>query len=436
MFEKMTYAGSITAGQAESGPFELDERVDQRVGGGGYVVGRQPVVGGDLAVVGYRVLLSDGELTPAVVARVGSLEHLAGGTASLFVRLARPYLVGELELPFPAETAVLMFDRTAAHDPEVMDGLRRLVDSGCRVAVDQVDDEGVDGELFDLARFVRMPYQAPPEGLAFRLAFEAEMGARVVLAGAHGAQVIATGIDDGAGLKAAKEAGFHLFEGRFLSKPMKAMAHALTPSRVACFQMLRKVEDPESSAADIERVVQTDPSLSYRLLHVSGLGAAGGMRREVRSIREATVLLGREWIHKWLLMMVVADATEGTAEQLTVAMIRARMCEILASAACPAETSAAFTVGVVSALDVLLGSALSDVVAKLAITSDLKAALLQREGRLGAILDDVIAWVDWTPEKPVEALRCGLDLGFAERAYLDALGFAAGVGDAMRSARE
>ena len=435
MLALMTFTGAIPrpdAGSAltsEGGPGESGST-------GAYLVGRRPVVGPDLAVIGYRVVVSEGVITPTLMTRVETLEHLIGGAEACFLSLARPYLTGALDLPLPADVAVLEVDASVVDDPEVMDGLRRLIESGCRLSVFLGPDESVPAELLDMAHFIRLDFPTAPEGLAFRLAFEAEIGARVVLLSAHGARVIASGVNETGDLKGAREAGFLLFEGAFMSKPMKTVVHALTPSRVACFQMLQKVEDPESSAGDIERVVQTDPSLSYRLLHVSGLGAAGGMRREVRSIREATVLLGREWIHKWLLMMVVADANEGTAEQLTVAMIRARMSEILASAACPAETSAAFTVGVVSALDVLLGSALGDVVAKLAITADLKAALLQREGRLGAILDDVVSWIDWTPERPVEALRCGLDRGFAERAYLDALRFAAGVGDAMRGAEE
>lgn len=80
--------------------------------------------------------------------------------------------------------------------------------------------------------------------------------------------------------------------------------------------------------------------------------------------------------------------------------------------------------------------AFAHVVAKLAITADLKAALPEREGRLGAILDDVVSWVDRQPDRPVSALRCGLEPGFAEQAYLGAVRFSLGVGDAMRGAAE
>lgn len=133
------------------------------------------------------------------------------------------------------------------------------------------------------------------------------------------------------------------------------------------------------------------------------------------------MLLGRDWIYRWLILMVVADANQGTPEQMTIAMTRARMCELLAGTVSPGERDSAFTVGLVSALDLLLGSPLGDVVSKLAITTDLKQALLARTGRLGAILSDV---VDWELGTPGAGLRTAVDHLTAESCYLAALNWA------------
>ena len=422
--EQAATAGPVTAGREPDGPAPA---------GPGLVVGRRAVVDGQLAVHGYRLAVAGppaGTLSEEIAGRVAEDGALAGvfGTRPAFVAPDRPYLVGARGLPELPERTVIEVAAGAAGDSEVVDGCRRLVAAGRLLAVTWDGDPATGdvppgGPLLDMAHYVGLDPAGRDEEELRRWAGQ--------LAGRPGRQLIARNVDSPAQLRAGRQAGFDLFEGRLLSHPVAVVSEALTPSRLACLQMLEKVNDPETSAADLEKVVETDPGLSYRLLHVSGLGAAGGLRRQVRSIREATVLLGREWIYRWLILMVVADANQGTPEQMTIAMTRARMCELLAGTVSPAERDSAFTVGLVSALDLLLGSSLADVVSKLAITTELKQALLARTGRLGAILTDV---VDWELGTPGPTLRTGVDHLVAERCYLEALSWACGLDSALAAA--
>jgi EAL and modified HD-GYP domain-containing signal transduction protein len=79
-------------------------------------------------------------------------------------------------------------------------------------------------------------------------------------------------------------------------------------------------------------------------------------------------------------------------EQLHIAMTRARMAELMAMAEEPRLADPAFTVGLVSALDLLLHAPLSEVVNSLSLSRELEDALLRRAGVLGRVLEDVMAW--------------------------------------------
>ena len=408
----------------------------------GLVVGRKPIVDGKMVVNGYRLVVAGqpgadstgGLVTEELTARVDQI-HQVFGDQDAFVRPSAGFLVGRHPVPVPAEQAVIEVDGASGVDPAIVDACRELAASGHRIAVNYPSEGEADATLLSMAHYVRLDLgTAAASPFAVNRDTLDGLPERLHQATVRGATPIAVGVDTFGQLKAAKTAGFELFEGRVLSRPMPSLNEALTPSRVACLEMLQRVNDPMTSAADLEDIVETDPGLSYRILHVSGLGASGGLRRPVRSIREATVLLGREWIHRWLVLMVVADANGGTPEQLMIAMTRGRMCERLAESVSPQERGAAFTVGMVSALDLLLGSPIADIVSKLAITDDLKNALLGRAGPLGEILSDTLDWMDWDPSAAVGTLRTGVDPLTIEGCYLDALEWAAGLTETLTQA--
>jgi EAL and modified HD-GYP domain-containing signal transduction protein len=182
--------------------------------------------------------------------------------------------------------------------------------------------------------------------------------------------------------------------------------------------------DPESAASDFEELVRTDAGLSLRILHVSGIGPAGGLRRPVRSVSEAVVLLGRDQMYSWLALVLMADASQGPSEQLTIAMTRARMCALIAASVGESDRESAFTVGLLSGINLLLGTEPAELVKKLSITTELIDALLRHEGPLGAILGDVLRWELGAPGLVIQS---GASPAQVEDHYLDALRWATGL---------
>ena len=77
-----------------------------------------------------------------------------------------------------------------------------------------------------------------------------------------------------------------------------------------------------------------------------------------------------------------------------------------------------------SALDLLIGAPLEQVVTRLVINEELVDALLTRQGPLGLILSDVI---EWEAGSQPPALQAGVDPFAMETAYIEAIGWANAV---------
>jgi EAL and modified HD-GYP domain-containing signal transduction protein len=359
-----------------------------------FMVGRQPIFDGELGVRGYELLFRDpsfpGLNGDAMTADVLVRSALDVGLTSLvgnklaFVNATRAFLVGDHEVPFPAhQTVVEVLEDVVHEDPLVVAGCRRLVRSGYTLALDDYVWEGDDDPLLDLASIVKLDVLALTP---------AQMTHAVERHRAFGVELVAEKVETRQQLDACRELGFDLYQGYLLSRPEIVEGQALSPRKLTCLHIIEKLCDPGTSAGDIETIVQSDVALSYRFLRVAGSGAARGLFRRLSSVRDAVVLLGQRRLRAWVTLMLLDGAQEGSNERLSIAMTRARMAELMAEPLGLHVADSAYTVGLVSALDLLLHAPLTDIVAGLSLRSELEDALFDHRGPLGDVLADVLAW--------------------------------------------
>jgi EAL and modified HD-GYP domain-containing signal transduction protein len=189
---------------------------------------------------------------------------------------------------------------------------------------------------------------------------------------------------------------------------------SLDSTRLACLRLLAVLASEEFDVADAEAAIRSDPGLTFRILRTVN-SASSGLRRTISSVREAVILLGPRALIGWVLLMSMsgADAGSGAAVNVDVALTRARMCELLAARA-DVSADVAFTAGLVSSLDLLLGMPLDEAVSDLPLDAEVCAAVLEHRGPLGVLLADVLAYENSTQPQL-------LGIGEARPAYLAAL---------------
>jgi EAL and modified HD-GYP domain-containing signal transduction protein len=183
-------------------------------------------------------------------------------------------------------------------------------------------------------------------------------------------------------------AGFGWFHGRHALCPPEAAAPHDGTSRKRLLSLLGMVaRDAESR--EIEQMMKQDPALSYNLLKLVN-AAAFALPSPVTSFGQAINLLGRRQLQRWLQLLLYArQEDDGVVNPLlSIAAVRAAQMETLCrqQGGDRDQQDKAFMVGVFSLLHLLLGMPTSDIVAALSLPADVSAALLERQGRLGAIL--------------------------------------------------
>jgi len=104
--------------------------------------------------------------------------------------------------------------------------------------------------------------------------------------------------------------------------------------------------EPKILSSDIPFVLPAERTVLDICVAEVAIGAASGMRPTVRTLQDALVLVGWRRLQSWVALLMVADpASDNVSEEVTMALVRARACELLTQAHAPELTDAAFTAG-------------------------------------------------------------------------------------------
>lgn len=408
------------------------------------VVARQPVADATGAVVGYELVHRAGGggvgpgagaeaagSTVTVAALLGSLgfgvDELVG-RLTVFCRVSRGVLSGEVPISLPTERTVLDVPARLLLDPAMREGCRRLGEQGHDIAVSGLDAlRGVPGTevLMSLADIVRVELgaQSTEEVLAL-VAHHQRAGRALWAVGCDSPQQVAWAI----------EHGFDLVQGRAVHRPTVVTGKTVAPSARAQLQLSTTLLGGEVSVERLQTILRGEPALVVQLLSLASQGAAGGLRRTVRSLREALVLLGTDRLRQWAGVMLLHRHSSQPTDALATGLARARMCELLA----PREgidPEFAFTAGLLSAVDRVLGVPVEEVRRQLEIDPELAAAAFDRETPLGVLVGHVADYRDAVEE----GLRPSAELGdvdlVAAMAFCWAMSYVTAVDEAARTSR-
>jgi len=182
-----------------------------------------------------------------------------------------------------------------------------------------------------------------------------------------------------------KAAGFQYYQGYFFAKPHVISGSKLPENRVAILQLLGQINDPASSIYDIAETLSHDVALSVRTLKYVN-SPLSALKSEVTSISHAAVLLGREPIRNWVILLVMTGIEDKPQELTKMALVRARFCQLLSLERELGDDGKYFTIGLLSLVGVLMDLELGDALDQFLITGDLRSQILDLAGPGGEML--------------------------------------------------
>lgn len=198
----------------------------------------------------------------------------------------------------------------------------------------------------------------------------------------------ATNVNAAAEYQFCKSQRLDLLQGIFYTLPQAKEKPSASPAQQTLMEVLVKLQEPDIEPDDLAATINQDVNLSYKLLRLIN-SAFFGLPREVNSTKQAVMMLGFNKIKTWASLLCLAGMDDKPNELRGLAMIRARMCELLAKYY-RGQPDAFFATGLFSTLDAILDRPISDITENLPLSEELKIALNQQKGPAGFALHDAL----------------------------------------------
>jgi len=382
---------------------------------------RQPIFDANLNVVAYEVLFRNSvenrvtiedqnqatsELLVNAFIEIG-LKAVVGEHRA-FVNLPREFLTGNYPLPLEADRLVLEILEDVVIDDELLEGVGQLVERGHTIALDDVVFREDLRPLLQLAQIVKVELPAIPNH---------ELANHVKQFRQYPVTLLAEKVETSEEFEFCKALGFNLFQGYFLSRPVMLNSRRPRNSQLAILQLIKNLAGPNFKIDKVERTIQSDVTLTYKMLHYIN-SSQFGMHHKISSLRQAIMLLGPSRIRTLATLVSLSGFTSKPCELLKTALQRAMFCERIGRLTHANEVQSYFVAGLLSLLDALADMPLRELLKPVPLDEEIKAALLDHDGPLGATVRYAIALerADW------DRVPCGtLTSAEIRTAYVESL---------------
>jgi c-di-GMP phosphodiesterase len=386
-------------------------------------VARQPIFDRRLNVVGYELLFRD---PPAVVANV--IDHAAATTSVIlntlteiglqrvvdgrlaWINASRDFLLGGLVTTLPPARVALEILEGEVIDDALVETVGSLVGQGYRFALDDFAFREDAIPLLGLVEVVKLDLMAlGRDGMA----------QHVELLAPYGVDLLAEKVETPEEHEYCMSLGIERFQGYFYRRPELLTGKRIEGSRVSLMRLLAALQDPALDLHEIERLIGHDVGVSARLLRYIN-SAYLGLRHEVGSIGQAVALLGAANLRRWATLSLFAGMNDKPSELTRTALVRARFCELVGMEGRFAtdDVSQLFTLGLFSVIDALMDAPIDEAIRPIPFPADMRAALVDRDGPMGALLQAAVVLEEGAFERADELVSGSAGL------YIEALAWA------------
>lgn len=365
-------------------------------------VARQPIFDRRRNVVAYELLFRSGmqnafgqhdpnqasiQMMDTTLLGFG-LDSLIGEKQAYF-NASRDVLVKEHWAVLPAGRSVIEVLESITPDAEVAAACAGIKKSGYRLALDDFVFRPEYELLLPMVDVVKVDF------LVTRGEQRAELASRFT---PRGITMLAEKVETYEEFQAGLDAGYELFQGYFFCRPEMFKGKDIPASKANLLRLMQQINRPDLDFDRLEELIKSEVTLSVRLLRF--LRSAGfGWRHEVETIEQALRIMGERSVRKWASLVVLTLIGEDKpAELVTTTLVRAQLCEQLGSqAALPERQADLFLVGLLSTLDAMLDRPMEEVLAQMAVSPELREALLKGDNLLGDTLQLAISYDrgDW-----------------------------------------
>jgi len=310
-----------------------------------YFLARQPIFKKDLSVYAYELLfrnnpnennctLKSNESIPNIsnydtgdqaTSNVLINSYLAADFDSfshgkkVFINFTKNLIIDESPMIFPIRSLVVELLETISPDSVLIEKCKNLKKKGYTLALDDyVHERDKENPLIDIVDILKVDFLDNSKQEISHIA-QLYKNKPIIL--------LAEKVESAEILQFAINEGFEYFQGYFFSKPTMVSGKSLHSDNKSFLLILNELYNPEPDFDKISNIIQTDISLSYKLLRLVN-SAAYYKACEIKSIKQATVMLGIKKLKNWTLLLMLVDAGKNKpAELVRISIIRGSLLE-------------------------------------------------------------------------------------------------------------
>lgn len=359
-----------------------------------FYVARQPILSRNLKTYGYELLfrqaenstfaeINDPDLCTMCVATCGFIKALETTDQSkkIFVNFTEKLIIEGHYKALPASVTVIELLEDIEVSDRLLEELITIKQQGYLLAVDDFEGERNKDDILNLADIIKVDVLNKSHD-EIRSIFDLIKNKKVLK--------LAEKVDNKKDYDFLHELGFDYFQGHFFAHPTHLSGRRIKSSLISNLRVLSEINNPDITTNKLVEIVNSDPSIAYRLLRLLN-SAAFGFSMNIDSIRHAIVLLGTVRLIYWLQMVVLSGINnQGKPSELFVlALNRGRTLQELAPyCQCTHSTNdSLFLLGIFSLLHVMLDTPFTEVINFLPLSEKYQAAYIKREGEFGSLIN-------------------------------------------------
>ncbi|HTH40173.1 MAG TPA: EAL domain-containing protein [Rhodocyclaceae bacterium] len=366
-------------------------------------LGRQPILDRQQALLGYELLFrssqenwadvsSPREATADVVCKAFAELGLADalGHHRGFVNVDRDLLFDDAIHLLPSNIVILEIPAHLLVQEDIQQRCLELKQVGYQFCVTHVE-KAMDtiGTLSHLADYVKVDTDViSPEALS----------AAAHLLKSSGAKLMACRVESLETLHLCESLGFDYFQGYYFAHPVVLEGRKLDSSAAGLLRLINLLSS-DAELPELEAAFKVEPGLTVNLLRlVNSVGA--GTTIKITSIRHAITVMGRRQLLRWLQLLMFSSGGKahiGNNPLMQHAALRGYFMEQLADSCFPKRKDLkdqAFLAGLMSLVPAALGLEIDDILEKIAVSLEVRNALIEQKGDLGFLLALAVCYDD------------------------------------------
>lgn len=355
-----------------------------------FFLARQAVYNSSMEVVSYELLyrnsiknkfdtsVSDSEATYEIIKNITlvGFEVLTNNKKAL-INCSEEVLKSDIITLLPKEQIIIEILETVEATDDVIRRIAFLKKIGYTFAIDDVVNLKSIEKFLSYISYVKVDFMLTTRESRRELVRKLKEYKIVLLA---------EKIEEEEEYKEALSLGFKQFQGFYFSKPRIIKGKDIAIKSNIIVVLMQELSKEDFNIVNIENIMKSDVALVYKFMKFIN-SAKFGFKQQISNIKQAVVIVGKEQLQKWLLLVSFVDLGRKISTEYTNnVIIRARFCELVMNFIDKDKRSEAFMVGVFSELSSIINDDIKNIICDLPIKTEIKEALLGNDNLLHKIL--------------------------------------------------